>query len=197
MLTKQQQSALDFIRAQIIRNGHAPTLEEIGNHLGVRSRGYVHRIVQALIDKGQLVRGESGWRNIQLLEGEAQPTLPLLGRIAAGKPIEAIEDQESLNLAEFFMGPNRFALQVAGDSMVGIGILDGDMVIVERRETAGDGDIVVALINGEAATLKRLQHRPDGSIALIAENPAIPPMIYEAAQVQIQGILVGQLRRYR
>ena len=123
--------------------------------------------------------------------------LPLLGRIAAGVPIEAIPDQEELNLADFFMGPGRFVLKVQGESMIDAGILDGDTVIIEFRETADDGDIVVALIDESETTLKRFKRSQRGKyIKLIPENSEMEPMVYEAERVRIQGVLIGQLRKY-
>ena len=109
---------------------------------------------------------------------------------------QAIADTESINMADFFTGPERFVLHVSGDSMIEAGILDGDMVIIKRADHAPDGCIVVALIDDNEATLKRLGHSNDGSIMLIAENHTIPPMIYPAERVRIQGRLVGQMRRY-
>jgi repressor LexA len=120
-----------------------------------------------------------------------------LGRIAAGHPIEAISGEEEINLADFFIGSNRFVLKVSGDSMIEAGILDGDMVIVERCEQPDNGDIVVALIDREEATLKRLQRNGDGTITLHPANASMAPLRYNTGRVAIQGRLVGQMRRYR
>ena len=125
------------------------------------------------------------------------PTIPLLGRIAAGLPLEAIEDKQELNLAEMFMGPELFALRVTGDSMMDAGILDEDYVIIRKQPVAKDGDIVVAMIDKAEATLKRFKRKSEGQIALIPENQDMEPMIYAAERVSIHGILVGQLRNYR
>lgn len=122
--------------------------------------------------------------------------IPLLGRIAAGMPIEAIEDQHYLDLAAFFIGPDRYALRVTGDSMIDVGILDGDTVILRKQETAHTGDIVVALIDGQEATLKRLGTVSDGIVELIPENASMSVMRYAAQRVSFQGVLVGQLRNY-
>ncbi|MEW8366516.1 MAG: transcriptional repressor LexA, partial [Candidatus Thiodiazotropha taylori] len=137
-------------------------------------------------------------RGIELVDDEEQSkySLPLLGSIAAGQPIEAIVGQERLDLAEYLAGANRYALQVKGDSMIDIGILDGDLVIIERCDTAADNAIVVALIDDQEATLKRLKRLKSGRIKLIAENSEIDPMIYAAERVRIQGVLVCQLRQY-
>lgn len=197
MLTRQQAKTVAVIEAYIARHGHAPTLEEIGRELGVRSKGAVHRLVQALVEKGYVIRESSGWRGLRLAEQVAGPTLPLVGRIAAGQPIEAIPGEDTLNLADFLLGPGRYALRVQGDSMVSAGILDGDTVVVKQADTASDGEIVVALIDGEEATLKRLKRRKDGNVELIAENPTMLPMIYSASRVRIQGVVVAQMRNYR
>ena len=198
MLTATQHKTLNFIRRYLAKQGYAPSLIEIAAGIGIRSKGTAHRHVQALAEAGclRLIPGRK--RGIELTgePPDAKPSLPLLGRIAAGRPIEAITDQESLNLADYFLGPDRYALQVKGDSMIEAGILDGDMVIVKRQDTADDNAIVVALIDGEEATLKRLKHDQDGRIMLLAENPRMPPLSYPAERVEIQGVLVGQLRRY-
>ena len=122
--------------------------------------------------------------------------IPLLGRIAAGQPIEAIEDANYLDLAAFFIGPDRYALRVTGESMIDVGILDGDTVILRKQDTAQTGDIVVALIDGQEATLKRLGETRDGVVELIPENSSMAVMRYDANRVSFQGVLVGQLRSY-
>ena len=122
--------------------------------------------------------------------------IPLLGRIAAGQPIEAIEDANYLDLAAFFIGPDRYALRVSGESMIDVGILDGDTVILRKQNTARTGDIVVALIDSQEATLKRLGAVKDGMVELIPENSSMSTMLYAAHRVSFQGVLVGQLRSY-
>lgn len=122
--------------------------------------------------------------------------LPLLGKIAAGQPIEAIEDQAHLDLAEFFIGPDRYALRVSGNSMMDVGILDGDTVILRKTSKVRRGDIVVALIDSQEATLKRLGQSEDGMIELIPENKTMTTMRYSTERVSFQGVLVGQLRSY-
>ena len=122
--------------------------------------------------------------------------IPLLGRIAAGQPIEAIEDANYLDLAAFFIGPDRYALRVTGESMIDVGILDGDTVILRKQATAQTGDIVVALIDAQEATLKRLGETRNGVVELIPENGSMATMRYDASRVSFQGVLVGQLRSY-
>ncbi len=200
MLTTQQKRVLDFIRAFISRHGHAPTLREIGEGVDIQSRGAVHRHVQTLLDRGVLKRSRRGWRTLELADttdDATAATLPLLGKIAAGRPIEAIPGHDEVNVAEMLLGTDRYALQVEGDSMIDAGILDGDTVIIRRSETADDGDIVVALVDNEEVTLKRLRHLSGRRIKLVAENRAMAPLIYPDERVQIQGVLAGQLRVYR
>lgn len=122
--------------------------------------------------------------------------IPLLGKIAAGLPIEAISNEEHLDLAEFFIGPDRYALRVTGDSMMDVGILDADTVIVRKQSTAKTGDIVVALIDAQEATLKRLGEYSGGLIELIPENSGMSVMRYAAHRVALQGVVVGQMRSY-
>jgi repressor LexA len=197
MLTQLEQRILEFIRDYIGQHGQGPTLTEIGAAMDIKSKGTVHRYVQALTNKGALEHVERGWRGIRLAN-ESQlhsTTLPLAGRIAAGHPIEAIPGQEQLDLGAF-VSDNRYALQVKGDSMIDIGILDGDWVIIEQRDTAHDGDIVVALIDEQDATLKRFKRLSNDQVLLIPENTSLSPMQYPLERVRIQGILVGQLRHY-
>ncbi len=197
MLTPGQHKTLTAIRQFIAQHDYAPTLSEIAESLGLRSKGSLHKHVQALAAAGYLRITSGQARGLQLTRQahEQLHTLPLLGRIAAGQPIEAIPGEDTLNLTEFLLGPDRFALRVLGDSMVDAGILDGDTVIIKRRDTAADGDIVVALIDNGEATLKRLRHRGD-RVELIPANTACQTQVYPAERVQIQGVLVGQLRTY-
>lgn len=166
--------------------------------MGIRSRAAVHRHVQALAEAGCIELAPGRKRGIRLIGDAAEGLLelPLVGRIAAGRPIEAIPGRDTLNLADFFLGPDRFALRVRGDSMSGAGILDGDTVVVQRSATARDRDIVVALIDGDEATLKRIRYGK-GSVTLIPENPEMEPMTYEKDRVAVQGVVVGQMRSYR
>ncbi len=199
MLTTQEQKTLQFIRNYIAQHGYAPKFKEIGTAIGVQSHGTIHRYVQSLEDKGYINRVKNNSRGMSLVDLPlvAPPSIPLAGRIAAGHPIEAIEDQQELNLAEMFMGPDLFALRVTGDSMIDAGILDEDYVIIRKQPVANDGDIVVAMIDNTEATLKRFKRRGEGQVALIPENPDMEPMIYPAERVRIHGVLVGQLRHYR
>ncbi len=196
MLTAKEEKVLQYITRYITIQGHGPTLEEIGTELGVNSRGTIHRYVKALEDKGHLHRNTQ-WRGMRLA-GEVERRsnlLPFVGRISAGKPIEAIADQDEINFSELLLGADRYVLKIKGDSMIDAGIHDGDFVIVKHADTARTGDIIVALVDQSEATLKRLKKRRNG-IELIPENSTMEPMFYSADRVQIQGILVGQVRLY-
>ncbi|MEX2515426.1 MAG: transcriptional repressor LexA [Gammaproteobacteria bacterium] len=198
MLTALEEKILQFITRHIAQQGHAPTIAEIGKGVGLRSRGTVHRYVESLIDKGHLQRSERSWRSLRLTGENSKRlhTLPLAGRIAAGAPIEAIAGEDEINIGELFDGPDRFVLKVKGDSMIEAGILDGDYVVVRYSTSARDGDIVVALIDEQEATLKRFR-RNGSQIELLPENSELTPLVYPADRVQIQGILVGQMRGYQ
>jgi len=209
-LTDRQKQAYDYICDYAHDHGRTPKLREIAEHLGIRSRGTVHRYVQALVHAGLIEIEADRARGIRLVQDQQYAqleqqsdergkryTLPLLGRIAAGLPIEAIPDQDEIDLSEFFIRPNRFVLKVVGESMIEAGILDGDMVVVEQANTAREGDIIVALIDREEATLKYFKPNPDRSISLIPANSSMKAMRYTADRVQIQGIVVGQMRSYR
>ncbi len=204
MLSTRQKDTFEFIRDYIAEFDQGPLLTEIAQGLGIQSKGVVHRYVQALAVEGLIELLPGRHRGIRLQQDDepdlpsGKPsTLPFLGRIAAGKPIEAIPGADTVDLSEFFMGPDRFVLKVQGDSMIDAGILDGDMVVIEQCNSANDGEIVVALIDNDEATLKYLHHDKDGEILLIPANTAMSAMHYNADRIAIQGVLVGQMRNYR
>ena len=196
MITDSQRKTLTFIRHYVAQHGYAPKLQEIAAGIGIQSRGVVHRYVQALIAEGLLENTSGRHRGLQLVESSHDNRLPLLGTIAAGQPIEAIPGHDEINLTDFFMGPGRFALKVQGESMVDAGILNGDIAVIKQQNDARNGDIVVALIDNENATLKTFQRMDQHHIKLTPANRYMQAMIYEAERIQIQGILVGSLRRY-
>jgi len=197
-LTPKQLRVLTFIRDFSHARGYAPTMQELADEFGV-SKVTVFEHIAALQKKGFLKRSRHKARSLRLSEDIAFPDeratcLPLAGTIAAGLPIEAIEDREVVDLEEMFVSPyGNFVLRVKGDSMIGDHICDGDYVIVERRETARDGETVVALLEDGDATLKRLYRTPNG-IRLEASNPKYEPIF--APNVTIQGVVVGVLRQY-
>ncbi|SDZ92796.1 MAG: transcriptional repressor LexA [Candidatus Thiothrix putei] len=203
MLTRRQQQMMDIIQSLYARNGYAPTLDEIAQAGGISTRSTVHQHVQALIREGRL-QATAGKRAYRMPETAVarhpqMPLslgLPLAGRIAAGKPIEAIAGKDEINPSDLFSGNGRYVLEVRGESMIDIGIMDGDFVVIQQQENARDGDIVVALVEREEATLKRLYRQPDGQIELRPENSQMQPMVYPAESVQVQGKMVGLFRSY-
>lgn len=197
-LTPKQLRVLTYIRDYARARGYAPTMQELADEFGV-SKVTVFEHIAALQRKGLLKRSRHKARSLRLSEefdfpDERATRLPLVGRIAAGRPIEAIEDREVLDLEEMFVTPGEtYVLRVRGDSMIGDHICDGDFVIVEKRSTVRDGETVVALVDGEDATLKRFYRTPNG-VRLEARNPAYEPII--SPNITVQGVVVGVLRRY-
>jgi repressor LexA len=195
MLSPKLIQTFDFIKQFIEANSYAPTMAEIAEGIGIKSRGVVHRYVQALAEEGfvSLIPGKR--RNIRLVaRPDDERGIPLLGSIAAGRPIEAISTPETVDIAYMLMGADRYALKVKGDSMIDEGIFEGDLVICEYAETARNGEIVVALINSESATLKQFYKNNDDTITLKPCNATHTPMIFPAREVTVQGIMVGLLR---
>jgi len=199
MLTRRQLQVWEIIQTLSARNGYAPTLDEIAQASGINTRSTVHQHVQALIREAYL-EAASGKRAYQIpTVAQVRPAtnLPLAGRIAAGKPIEAITGHDQINPSDLFSGNGRYVLEVCGESMTDIGIMDGDFVVIQQQGHARDGEIVVALVEREEATLKRIYHLPDGRVELRPENRQMQPMRYPAESVQVQGRMVGLFRNYR
>ncbi len=195
MLTKREQDTFDFITNYFAKQRKAPLLTEIAEGLGIQSKGVVHRYVSALQEKGYIVRNPKT-RGIELIDHPHVNGLPFLGRIAAGKAIEAIEDKQSVDFSHLFNGPNRYVLEVKGQSMVDEGIRSGDMVVIEHASTAYSNQIVVVLIDEQDVTLKRIQFPRKGIVRLIPANKTMQAKEYPAKRVTIQGVLVGQVRTY-
>ena len=173
----------------------APLLTEIAQGLGINSKGVIHRYVSALEQAGYLQRNPKT-RGLELIDQLDADELPLLGRIAAGKPIEAIEDQHQLNFSRLLGGNNRYVLQVKGHSMIDEGIRNNDYVVIEHAQTARSNQIVVALIDEHDVTLKRVQYPQKNQVRLIPANKAMQAKDYAADRIKIQGILIGQVRLY-
>jgi repressor LexA len=208
-LTRRQKEVYDFLAQFVEEHGYSPSFEEIGEGLGLSSLATVHKHISNLETKGLLKRDYNRSRSIDLLKPRgrmrqilsAAPsaglglTLPLLGRIAAGRPVEALENPESISLADFTRSKDVYVLQVTGESMQDEHIVNGDYVLVEKTNIARDGEIVVALVNGSDATLKRIYTEGD-KIRLQPSNAAMQPIMVPAATVQIQGRVIGVLRKY-
>lgn len=197
-LTPRQLQILTMIRDARRSQGYSPTLQELADHLGL-SKITVFEHVEALLKKGLLTRRSNRARSLELtssarLPDERPTLLPLVGRIAAGAPLEAVETTDFVDLEEVFTSRHPVGvLEVTGDSMIDEHIRDGDLVVYERRSNARDGDTVVALVDGEEATLKRF-YKEKKRIRLQPANPKYKP-IY-STNVEIQGVLIGVIRRY-
>ena len=199
-LTKRQRQILDFIGSFIEERGYSPSLEEIGGHFGLSSVATVHKHVSRLVEKGFVRRGWNQNRSIELVaQGPSSRAIeiPLLGRVAAGRPIEAVSESESIAVPEEMVARRGkvFALRVQGNSMIEECIRDGDLVVVEERQTAENGELVVALVDQNEVTLKKL-YRENGRVRLQPANPTIRPLVLDARRVHVQGVVVGLLRRY-
>ena len=205
-ITKRQRQVYDFIHGFVTKNGYSPSFEEIGDGLGLSSLATVHKHVTNLEKKGLLRRDYNRSRSIDVLpvrglfkrqpqKASSEIALPLMGRIAAGQPIEAVENPETISLGDITRSKDVFVLQVKGESMKDEHIVDGDYVLVEKTESAHDGEIVVALVEGTDATLKRL-YREGVNVRLQPSNVAMKPIVVPAKSVQVQGRVIGVLRKY-
>ncbi len=197
-LTKRQREIYDFLREYVAREGYAPSLEEVGAHFGLSSVATVHKHVQNLVEKGLLRKTWNRSRSIEIVEAASGPAceIPLLGTVAAGMPIEAVSTADSISVPQDLVGSREcFALGVRGDSMIDDHIVDGDVVVLESRQTPRDGETVVALIDREEATLKRF-YSDGGKVRLVPANRALEPLEYPAERVEVQGVVIGLLRRF-
>jgi repressor LexA len=203
-LTRKQQEIFDFLLQNQDKFAHPPTFEELCTAMGLKSRGSLHNHVKALVDAKLVEAPERKQRGIRLTEyakqfinrPETPGVLPFVGFIAAGRPIEAVENVSYIPIPEQLKTDKPcYVLKVKGDSMVEEGIFDGDWVIIEQRSYANNGEIVVALVDKAEATLKFIEQYPH-EVLLIPANSKMNAMRYKPEQVEIQGILVGQMRSY-
>jgi repressor LexA len=197
----------DFIAEFVQSNGYSPSFEEIGAAMGLSSLATVHKHINNLENKKLLRRDYNRSRSIDVLPlpdgvpGRARPVtvssleLPLVGRIAAGRPIEQVETPETISLTDFTRAKDVFVLQVSGESMQDEHIMNGDYVLVEKTESAREGEIIVALVNDSETTLKRF-YRAGDQIRLQPSNAAMQPIMVPASAVQVQGRVVAVLRKY-
>ena len=198
-LTKRQREILDYLQDFIQQQGYAPSLEEIGRRFGLSSLATVHKHLTNLQDKGFIKRAWNRSRSVELVPantGGRSVELPLLGYVAAGAPVEAIVTSETISVPETLVGKREtYVLRVRGNSMIDEQICDGDYVIVEDRKSAQNGEMVIALLGGSDVTLKKL-YRENGKVRLQPANPTVQPILIEADQIQVQGVVVGVMRRY-
>ena len=205
-LTPRQKQLLDYLIEFIGSNGYNPSYEEIATGLNLASLATVHKHISALERKKYIRRGHNQSRSIEISpeylkehrqsHTPAAPEVPLLGRIAAGSPVEAIQGSERLCFSDFTGKSDTFALQVRGDSMIDDHICNGDYVLIERATDARDGDIVVALVDGTDATLKRIYKEPNGKVRLQPANSAMQPIVVDRTAVEVQGRLLAVLRKF-
>lgn len=201
MLTDRQQDTYDFICHYIEQHGRSPLLSEIAKGIGLSSQGSVHNYIQALVNEGLITRSVGRSRGLHLTQhgkavDDTSVKLPVMGKIAAGRLIEAVADEDEIDLGGMFAGKGRFVLKVNGDSMIDKAIMSGDWVVIQSQQTARHGDIVVALVDGYDATLKTILFNEDQTITLMPANVNYDPVTLPAKRVSIQGVVVGQLRTY-
>lgn len=202
-LYKRQKQILDYISQYIQKNGTSPTLQEIADAMGLSSLATVHEHLEALAKKGVIRKFEGAVRGIEILDEKISATLqgielPLIGYIAAGKPIEAIENTlETVTISPDLVSKVKrcYVLQVKGDSMIDEGIFDGDYVVIQQQKTAENGDIVVALLDNGFATLKTF-YKEKGRIRLQPANKKMDPIYADPKTIQIQGKVTGVVRKY-
>lgn len=198
-VTRRQREVLDFIAGFVEKNGYSPSFEEIAHGLDLKSLATVHKHITNLQKKGMLQRAHNRSRSIDILQPHGRirsaDRLPLMGRIAAGLPVETSEIPESISLADIVGDREVFALEVRGDSMRDEHIVDGDYVLVERTRAARQGEIIVALVRGSETTLKRF-YSEGATVRLQPSNIEMDPIYVPASQVAIQGRVLGILRKY-
>jgi repressor LexA len=198
-LTKRQREILDYLQDFIQQHGYAPSLEEIGRRFGLSSLATVHKHLTNLQEKGFIKRAWNRSRSVEMIptgSGGRALDLPLLGYVAAGAPIEAVATTETIAVPEDLVGRrDTYVLRVRGNSMIEEQICDGDFVIVEDRKTAQNGETVVALVGGSDVTLKKL-YRENGRVRLQPANPTMQPIFVDPDQIQVQGVVVGVMRKY-
>ena len=199
-LTKRQREILDYLNEFIQQHGYAPSLEEVGRKFNLSSLATVHKHLTNLQEKGFIRRSWNRSRSVELLpsrSGGRAVELPLLGYVAAGMPIEAVATTESIAVPESLVTGKRdtYVLRVRGDSMIDEQIRDGDWVVVEDRRSADNGEMVIALVGGQDATLKKF-YKENGRVRLQPANPSMAPIFVEPDSVQIQGVVVGVMRKY-
>ena len=199
-LTRRQKEILEYLNDYIDREGYAPTIEEIAEHFSLRSLATVHKHLTNLQEKGLIRRAWNRSRALELVPTEVRVEaveLPLLGRVAAGSPIEAVDASETIFVPENMIGRREtYVLQVKGDSMIEEQIRDGDYVIVENRTSADDGEMVIALLDGENVTLKKLYREGHGQVRLQPANARLQPLIVDQDRLRILGVVFGVLRKY-
>lgn len=203
MLTRRQKEILDIIEELAASRGYGPSLKEIADRLGIASPSCVFKHLAAMEKRGVVRRRPGEARSVEVVRpasvpSDDAPEIPLLGKIAAGRPIEALEAAETIRVPADLLGRGtHYVLKVSGDSMTGEYIADGDFVVVREAADVENGELTVALVDEENATLKRLYREADGRVRLQPSNPAFPPIMVEPGRVRVRGVVVGVMRKYR
>jgi len=206
-LTRRQKEVMDFLNAFIHERGYSPSYEEIAAGLGLASLATVHKHIQALESKQYVSRNYNHSRSLEIgsrffaeedarLPKAVDASIPLLGRIAAGSPVEAIQNPETLHFSDFVRSEGTFALEVRGESMIEDHICSGDFVLVEKTDRVKNGEIIVALVDGAEATLKRYYPEADGRVRLQPANAAMAPIYVDPENLEIQGRVLAIMRKY-
>jgi len=194
-LTERQQEVYDFIQDKIQERGYGPTVREIGLAFDIKSPNGVMCHLQALVKKGLIKREPNMSRAISVLGGKGERGMPLLGRIAAGQPVQMFEQSERVDFGDMFASKSFFALEVRGQSMIEDHIQDGDFVVIKKQPNARDGQIVVAMVDGGEATLKRIYREKGGKIRLAPANSTMKPIV--SKNVEVLGVLAGVVRKFQ
>ncbi|HEU0124137.1 MAG TPA: transcriptional repressor LexA [Bryobacteraceae bacterium] len=206
-LTRRQKEVVDFLTGFIEKNGYSPSYEEIAEGLSLNSLATIHKHISSLESKGYLRRAFNQSRSLEIAPryaaeiekkkaAESGLAVPLMGKIAAGAPVEPGVNPEMLHLQDFAGDAGTYALQVRGESMIDDHICDGDFVLIQKTDAVRDGDTVVALVDGMETTLKRFYRESDGQVRLQPANSAMQPIFVAAASLQVQGKLIAVLRKY-
>ena len=200
-LTKRQREILTYLETYSEEHGYAPSFEEIATQFNYNSLATVHEHLTNLERKGYIRKSYNESRSLELTSPDAGPPsieLPLLGAVAAGLPIEAVQDSESIAVPPDMIRKKKdnYVLRVEGNSMIDEQIRDGDYIVVQAQQTAEDGQMVVALVGGDSATVKKLYREPGGRIRLQPANASMKPIFAEARDVRVQGVVVGVIRKY-
>ncbi|MEN8376405.1 MAG: transcriptional repressor LexA [Gemmatimonadota bacterium] len=200
-LTKRQKEILDFLRDFLTERGYSPSFEEIAEQFGYSSLATVHEHLENLRAKGYIRKGYNESRSVELVPEQRDDlavSLPLLGKVAAGAPIEAIRTEDPVDVPATMLrrGGENYVLRVEGDSMIDEQIREGDLIVVNSRRTANNGEMVVALVEGENATVKKFYREGTGKVRLQPANQTMAPMFYPEQSVRVQGIVVGLIRSY-
>lgn len=199
-LTKRQRQILDYLEGFIDDYGYSPSFEEIAGNFGYSSLATVHEHLGNLEAKGLIRKNYNRSRSLEVVPAEIGPVaveLQLLGTVAAGLPIEAVQEEETISVPhDMVRRGDNYVLRVRGSSMIDEQIRDGDFIIVNSRQTAENGEMVVALVGGDSATVKKFYRERGGKIRLQPANPEMQPMFFGADEVEVQGIVIGVIRKY-